>query len=245
MRHIMILAVMLLSLVPAVAHAQLDFDFLTVEALISNHKQVRSKLLARSSLEQANELLHQYSKEAAMRHDSVNIDLDRYTKCFDIIDVIYRGGVTVINVKYTYDDVSEKIVDLQQLITGFIREYTAKGNIVSSDTIVYKACDNAIKQVSEDGQQLINSLLELAQYAAGKELGREMTTEQLLTTINNINDCLDNIRNTIDHTYIVVYRYITIRRTYFKRSLYRAKTIREIAHDAIGHWSFVTHNVGY
>lgn len=244
-RHILLLAVVLLSLVPAVAHAQWNFDYLSVEALISNHKSVRSQLMARSALEQANELLHQYSKEAAVQHDSVNIQLDRYTKCFDVIDAIYRGGVTVSNVYYTYNDVSDKIVQLEQLISGFSRELTARGNILSSDMLIINACSSAVTQVSEDGQQLINSLLELAQYAAGKEAGREMTTKQLLATIATVNDCLDNIRNTINHTYFVVYRYVTLRRTYFKRSLYRAKTVREMAHSAFSRWRRVTREIGY
>jgi len=241
----MMLAVVLLLFVPTVAQAQWSFDFLSVEALIDNHKTVRSKLLARSSLEQANELLHQYSKEAAVNHDSVNIQLDKYTKCFDIIDVIYRGGVTVANAYYTYDDVSDKIGQLQRLITGFAEEMTLKGNLLSSDTIIINACGRCVIQVSQDGQQLINSILELAQYAAGKEAGREMTTKQLMTTLNTINDCLDNIRNTIDHTYFVVYRYVTLRRTFFKRSLYNAKTMREVAQGAFSRWRRVTREIGY
>lgn len=245
-KHILLVAVLLLSLVPTVAHAQLyGFDVGSVEALIANHKSVRSRLIARSSLEQANELLHQYSKEAAEHHDSINIQLDKYTKCFDIIDIIYRGGITVANVYYTHNDVKDKIVQLQQLITEFTVEFTAKGNILSSDMVIINACKSTISQVGEDGQSLINSLIELSQYAAGKEAGREMTTEQLLTTISNINDCLDNIRNCIDHAYFVIQRYITLRRTYFKKSLYHAKTVREMAQDAFSVWFNTAHEVGY
>ena len=95
---------MLLMLVPTMVRAQYSFDFLSVEALIDDHKRIRSVLMARSGVEQANELLHQYSSEANVDYDSLNVKLDKYTKCFDIIDVIYNGGVTVLNVKNTYDD---------------------------------------------------------------------------------------------------------------------------------------------
>ena len=93
---------MLLMLVPTMVRAQYSFDFLSVEALIDDHKRIRSVLMARSGVEQANELLHQYSSEANVDYDSLNVKLDKYTKCFDIIDVIYNGGVTVLNVKNTY-----------------------------------------------------------------------------------------------------------------------------------------------
>ena len=233
---------LLMMLVPNAAHAQWGFDFLSVEALISDHKLLRSKLAARAGVEQANELLHQYSKEAAVEYDSLNVKLDKYTKCFDIIDIIYNSGMTVINVKNTYSDVSDRISQLEQLIEQFVTQCTARGNIVSSDSIIIGACRRAVEQVSADGTELVNSLIELAQYASGL---RHMTTAQLLDVIGRINDSLDNIRECIDHTYYVVWKYVTIRTHYFKRSLYNAKTMREMCNDAFSRWKRVTEEVGY
>lgn len=241
-RHIIYLAALLLSLVPSMARAQFGFDMLSVEALIDDHKRIRSILAARSSLEQSNELLHQYSMDATVDYDSLNVKLDKYTKCFDIIDVIYHSGVMIFNVKNTYDDVSDKVAQLERLLRDFTTEFTLQGNIVSSDAIVIDACQRAVAQIEDDSRELYASVLELAQYATGK---REMTTAQLITTINSINDGLDDIRGTIDHTYFVVYKYIMIRRSYFKRSLFRAMTLREMAHDAFSRWRRVTREIGY
>ena len=47
---------LMLMLMPAMARAQFSFDFTSVEALIDDHKRVRSVLMARSGVEQANEL---------------------------------------------------------------------------------------------------------------------------------------------------------------------------------------------
>lgn len=96
--HIYTILLFLLILVPFTARAQWNFDVLTVEALIKDHKNIRSVLLARSALEQANEVLHNYSMEASVGYDSLNVKLDKYTKCFDIIDIIYNSGMTVLNV---------------------------------------------------------------------------------------------------------------------------------------------------
>lgn len=227
---------MLLTLVPMVGRAQfgLSFDVLSVEALIEDHKGVRSKLMARSGLEQANELLHKYSKEAAVEHDSLNVKLDKYTKCFDVIDIIYNSGVMVVNVRDTYNDVSDKISQLTTLIEDFMTLCTLRGNIVSSDTVIVGACRRCVDQVKDDGQQLKNSLVELAQYASGL---RHITTEQLLTIIDNINECLSNIRKSIDHTYFVIWKYITIRTHYFKPAvMYHAKTLGEMCGSAIERW---------
>ena len=58
--------ILFLLVVPLVGRAQFNFDFLSVEAMIDNHKSVRSVLTARSGVEQANELLHDYSQAAAV-----------------------------------------------------------------------------------------------------------------------------------------------------------------------------------
>ena len=224
----------LLTLVPMVGRAQWSFDVLSVEALIDDHKRVRSVLMARSGLEQANELLHKYSKEASVDYDSLNVKLDKYTKCFDVIDVIYNSGVMVVNVKNTYSDVSDKISQLSTLIEDFMTQCTLRGNIVSSDTVIVGACRRCVEQIGEDSQQLVNSLIELAQYATGL---RHITTEGLLAVIGSINEGLDNIRGCIDHTYYVIWKYVTIRTHYFKPAvMYHAKTLGEMCGSAFERW---------
>ena len=234
--------VLFLFMLPSVVRAQNSFDFTSVEALIDDHKRIRSVLMARSGVEQANELLHQYSSEATVEYDSLNVQLDKYTKCFDVIDLILTSGVTVINVKNTYDDVSDRIVQLKGLIEDFTTKLTLRGNIVSSDTIIINACGSAVSQVKEDGVRLYQSLGSLVAYATGKT---EITTAGLFKVMQDINESLDHIRLVIDHTYSVVSRYITIRLNYFKRTLYHSKTIREMANDAFSRWRRVTREVGY
>ena len=225
--------ILFLLVVPLVGRAQFNFDFLSVEAMIDNHKSVRSVLTARSGVEQANELLHDYSQAAAVDYDSLNVKLDKYTKCFDIIDIIYNSGVMVVNVKNTSADVTDKIGQLNTLIENFVNQCTLRGDILSSDRIIIDACNNCVAQVGVDSKQLLNSIIELAQYATGF---REITTAELLTVIGSINESLDNIRGSIDHAYFVIWKYITIRTHYFKKSLYQAKNIREMCGSAIERW---------
>ena len=63
MRHTIIIALLLITLFPKTALAQWGFDAVSVEAYINDHKKQRSLLLARSSLEYSNQLLHEYSCE--------------------------------------------------------------------------------------------------------------------------------------------------------------------------------------
>lgn len=55
-----ILGLLIMLLAPLSANAQWSFDVGTVEAYINDHKQQRSLLLARSTLEHSNKLLHEY-----------------------------------------------------------------------------------------------------------------------------------------------------------------------------------------
>ena len=68
--------------------AQYNFDFETVEALIRDHKRIRSVLMVRDGIEHANEVLHQYSKKSVENHYEVNVDLDEFTRLFDVLDLM-------------------------------------------------------------------------------------------------------------------------------------------------------------
>ncbi len=103
------LLLLLLAVLPTVVKAQWNFDIPVVEAYINDHKQQRSLLLARSTLELSNQLLHEYSSDAAVEYKELNIDLDKYTRAFDVIDVLYQSLRTSLNVYSTYDTVSDRI----------------------------------------------------------------------------------------------------------------------------------------
>lgn len=236
------LMVLFLMAVPNKSYAQFGFDFLSVEALIRDHRTIDSVLATRSGVEYANQLLHDYAKAATVDYDSLNVKLDKYTKCFDIIDIIYNSGMTVMNVYNTSTDVTQRIGEVEQLIEQFSTQCAARGNIVSSDTLIIGACRRCVQQVIEDGKSLTNSLAELAQYASGL---RHMTTAELLVVIREINDALDSIRESVDHAYYVIWKYVTIRTHYFKKTLYNSKTIREMCNDAFSRWRSVTREIGY
>lgn len=219
--------------VPVPGRAQ---DVSTMEALIANHKGVRSRLLLQSSVEQVNESLHELSKKTVVDYDSVNVRLDKYTRCFDLIDVIYNGGRMALNVYDTADDVSSRLGELKNLLSDFLTKRTLHLDIVSSDAIIIKACDECYDAVLQEGTQLRKSIIEVAQYASGM---RCITTAGLLSVFNDINTSLDNIRTSVDHAYLVIWRYVSARLHYFKGSLYRSKTLGEMANNAIERWKRV------
>ena len=99
MNRIIIIAITLLSLFPTISRAQFGFDIPSVEAYIYDHKEQRSLLLVRSTLEASNKLLHDYSSDANIGYKDINAQLDRYTRAFDVIDVVERTTVDDVMVQ--------------------------------------------------------------------------------------------------------------------------------------------------
>lgn len=75
MKRTIQIAVVLFALLPGIAKAQWTFDIVSVEAYINDHKKQRSLLLARSTLEYSNKLLHEYSCKEIGDYKELNIDL--------------------------------------------------------------------------------------------------------------------------------------------------------------------------
>lgn len=222
-----------LLLLPQMSNAQWTFDVVSVEAYINDHKQQRSLLLARSTLEYSNKLLHDYAKEETVGYRDLNIDLDKYTRAFDIIDVMYQSLRTVLNVKNTYETVSERITDYKQLLEDFNSKVIQRKQIEWADTILVSINLRAIQNIASDGEQLYRSVSDLVLYATG---AAACSTSDLMMVLENINHSLDNIARHLNKAYFETWRYIQLRMGYWKEKVYRSKSKAEIVENAFGRW---------
>ena len=220
-------------LLPMVAKAQFGFDIPSVEAYIYDHKQQRSLLLARSTLEAGNTLLHEYSADATHDYKELNVDLDKYTRAFDVIDVLYQSLRTSLNVYSTYETVSDRVGDYKDMLEDFNKKCLERGNIVSTDTLIITINVRALAKIAEEGDNLYRSVSDLVLYATG---AAACSTSDLLLVLTNINNSLDNIKKHLNKAYFETWKYIQVRIGYWKRQVYRAKTKQEIINDAFGRW---------
>lgn len=233
MKRILLITVVLLALLPGIAKAQWTFDVVSVEAYINDHKKQRSLLLARSTLEYSNKLLHGYSRKEVGGYKELNVDLDRYTRAFDIIDVMYQSLRTALNVKNTYTAVSDRIGDYKSLLEDFNEKILKRGRIEPSDALILTINEKAIRDIVHDGEQLYKSVSDLVLYATGTAA---CSTSDLLTVLEAINQSLDEIERHLNRAYIETWRYIQVRIGYWKSKIYRERTKREILDGAFGRW---------
>lgn len=231
---IIVLMLCIIQLMPVAVNAQVvPRDVPTIEAYINDHKQQRSLLLARSTLEESNKLLHKASKVTHREYRDVNIELDKYTKAFDVIDLVYSTVSTGFNVYRTYDTVSDKIGKYKSLLSDFNDKIVKRRRFETADTLLLAVNMRAVRNLSAECQNLYSSVAVLAAYASGKVC---CTTASMMLMIENINKSLDRIKAIVNTAYFQTWKFIKARTSYWKSELYRSKTIKEVANDALGRW---------
>ena len=191
---ILTILICLLTLLPSAAKAQVGFDAVSIEAYIKDHKQQRSLLLVRSTLEASNKLLHDYSGDANIGFRDINKELDKYTRAFDVIDILYQSLRTSLNVYSTYENVSDKVGDYRKMLNDFRKKCLERGNIMSTDTLIITINTKALAKIADEGDNLYRSVSDLLLYATG---AAACSTSDLLLIITSINNSLDNMSDTI------------------------------------------------
>lgn len=231
------LIIFILTLLPLCAKAEIDwssqFDVPVVEAYIQDHKTQKSLLLARSTLELSNQALHDLSSDKASDYKVLNIDLDKYTRAFDIIDILYQSTRTALNVRDTYNTVTENVGKYKTMLTDFHEKCLKRGNIETADTIIVTINLHCIKRIGKEAENLYTSMTDLVLYATG---AAACSTSDLMMVIGSINQSLDNIRMFINSAYFETWRYIQVRMGYWKSSVYRSVPLKEVLDGALGRW---------
>lgn len=223
----------MLCFVSNTANAQWSFDVPTIEAYISDHKNQRSLLLARATLEHSNALLHEYSKTANVNYKEINIELDKYTRAFDVIDLLYQTLRTSLNTYDTYNTIHDRVIDYKNLLEDYYEKCLSRGNIVSTDTIIISINYHMLENIADECENIYKSFSDLVLYATG---AAACSTSNLMLVITSINQSLDNIQKQLNTSYISTWKYIQVRIGYWKAQVYRAKTINEIIQGAYGRW---------
>ena len=222
MKRALLITIVLLALLPDVVKAQWTFDVVSVEAYINDHKKQRSLLLARSTLEYSNQLLHEYSREEIGEYKELNV-----------IDVMYQSLRTVLNAKNTYNTVSDRIADYKSMLEAFHEKVLKRGRIEPSDALLITINEKAIRDIAHDGEQLYKSVSDLALYATG---AAACSTSDLLMVLEAVNRSLDDIERHLNRAYMETWRYIQVRIGYWKSKIYREHTKQEIIEGAFGRW---------
>ena len=223
----------MLWLLPMAGYAQPGFDYTAVESYINDHKNQRSLLVTRATLEYGNQLLHDYSKKQTEEYKELNFDLDRYARAFDIIDIMYKSLRLGMNVYATHDRVSERLQGYRKLLEEFNEKIIRRGKIELADTLLLTINYRAIQRITKESEYLYKSVYDLVLYATGVAA---CSTADLMNVLESINASLDLIRDMVNRAYLNTWNYVKVRTGYWKEKVYRTKTKQQMIEDAFGRW---------
>lgn len=226
--------VTLLALLPMKGHAQFGInDMPSMEAMISNHKKVRTALDIRMIAELGVEQAHEGSQKSIEEYQESSKRLDKYKRCFDIIDLILNGTATAFHGVRTYQNCSSNIKSYLQLLNEYEEKILLKGKIWSSDTIIYTTSKQTIEDIKSSASSIYKSYIDLSAYLTGTA---ECKTESMMLCLQCINENMDAIDASVRNAYLTLWSYMTIRLGFWKKEIFRAKTIREMALEAYDTW---------
>lgn len=220
-------------LLPLQAYSQIVPDIATIEAYIHDHKKQRALLLARSTLEQSNKLLHKTAAATNRDYRNINIELDKYTRAFDVVDLVFNTVCTGFNVYRTYDTIKDKIGKYKVLLQKYNEAVVKRGAFESADTLLLKVNSRAISNIASECENVYQYLLIIAGYATGKV---NCSTATMSYLVENINNSLNRIQDLINAAYYRSWQFIHVRTSFWKAEIFRSKSVKQIANDAIERW---------
>lgn len=233
LKHIFYMAgLYLLSISPACAQ-EIEEDLVSVEAYVSFHKKVSTVLLTRSALEELASITHDHTQSSACDYKDVNVQLDKYDKCFDVLDALLRTSATVGNAYLTYDDVTNRLREYKALLNDYKEKCLKRGNIVSTDTVIVSISAKTIEDVVYLSNELIKSIATSQLYLSGV---LHCTTRDYIFVVDTVNGYLDDVRRVVNGAYMFLWQYIFNRTHYWKNELVGAKDLHTMAEDALQRW---------
>lgn len=227
-----IISILILA-VPHRAMAQYAWDMASVEAFIDDHKTERSVLQVRSIVEEGNKVLHSNSDKTNAKYKDMEVELDKYTKAFDAIDLVFNAVSTGFNVYKTVDNVSDKIGKYKSLLSDFNNKIIKRGKMEPTDMLLMTINSNAIDEIAVECESIYGSLTAIAAYSSGKMLA---TTNTINIQVASIDESLTRINRIINRAYFETLTYIRSRTRMWNRAIFVEKTKQTICNEAFGRW---------
>ncbi len=213
-----------------------DTDYTSIEAMISNHKTERTVLEIRTLAELGVLKMHQKSAGKVSDYRVVNDTLDRYRRCFDIVDLILQSTSTAFHTVNVYKRISGNVKGYWNLVDTYTNKILLHGAVWPSDTIIFTTSKKTVQTIESEAKELKNSYYEFATLLGGKMSPKESKVLDLMECLDKINTSMDNIDNAIAAAYTELWGYMTVRMGFWKKEIYRAKSMKEIVNGCYGDW---------
>lgn len=129
-------------------------DPASLEAMIANHKKVRTLLEVRAIAELGVYEYHKQSSKKITDHRKVAEQLDKYKRCFDIMDLVLQGTATAFHGVNTYTSIKRNITRYWKLIDTYHDKILSHGAVWSSDTLILNTTNRAVEDIRDEVEEI-------------------------------------------------------------------------------------------
>lgn len=208
----------------------------SLEAMIQNHKQVRGLMEVRVAAEVGLLKYHKINAQKVNDYRVVSDTLDRYRRCMNIVDLILKTGATAFHTVNASKRVTANIKGYWELVDTYTNKILLHGAVWPSDTIILTTSKKTVEAIEAEAKQLKSSYNDFVLLVGGKNSPKETKVLDLMECLDKINTSIDNIDDCIAAAYTELWGYMTIRMGFWKKEIYRAKSMQEILNGAYGDW---------
>ena len=236
MKRNIIRLILLVAFMISAAGVQAQNDPTSLEAMIQNHKQVRGLLEIRLAAEVGVLKYHKINAQKVNDYRVVSDTLDRYRRCMNIVDLILKTGATAFHTVNASKRVTANVKGYWELVDTYTNKILLHGAVWPSDTIILTTSKKTVNTIEEEAKQLMSSYNEFATLIGGKNSPKETKVLDMMECLDKINTSIDNIDDCIAAAYTELWGYMTVRMGFWKKEIYRAKSMQEILNGAYGDW---------
>lgn len=218
----------------AKAHAQAEVDIASLPAYNDDANRIKSLLTTRASIEVANSGLHELAKAANLNYKDINVELDKYSRYFDILDGLLATVNTYIDGRSTYNTIQARIADYQIILQDYETKCLARGDIQSTDAQIIEINRRAIQKITAEVGNIVSDIKNLSIFAISSAYA--ISAADYAWLINRIDSSLIRIRDLVNQAYVDTWQYIVVRTNLWKKEIYLARDKKQMASDALGRW---------
>lgn len=208
----------------------------SLEAMIQNHKQVRGLMEVRVAAEVGLLKYHKINAQKVNDYRVVSDTLDRYRRCMNIVDLILKTGATAFHTVNASKRVTANIKGYWELVDTYTNKILLHGAVWPSDTIILTTSKKTVEAIEAEAKQLKSSYNDFVLLVGGKNSPKETRVLDMMECLDKINTSIDNIDDCIAAAYTELWGYMTVRMGFWKKEIYRAKSMQEILNGAYGDW---------
>lgn len=213
---------------------------LEIEALYLNHKTIHSRLLARTAIEETNELLHTLVKDNTEKYTQINVDLDKYSRMFDWIDLLVNGLHSGLHAKRSIENIGCLAEEYAGIISDFAKEVEETKVIRLNDAKLLELFVDAVQDIRDECESMYATFTSLTIYVTpvpgtGNESPARCNPHTLYIILEQIDSFLTSLENRMSDLVSLTSIYILERKGYWHEEVMRVER-KQIALEALERW---------